>query len=65
MSNTGSFARQRHRLLVTSVVARDELGELVVENFVARQFGEPAFDVTGSRRRVAGEDVAEVTLALR
>jgi hypothetical protein len=64
MSNTGNFARQRYWFLVASVVARDELGQLVVEDFVARQFGEPALDVTGSRRRVAGEDVAVITLAL-
>ena len=50
MSISGSLRRQRDRLLVAAVVARNELGELVVEDLVARQFGQPAFDVTRSSR---------------
>ena len=57
------FARQRHGLLVATVVAGNEIGDRIIEHFRARQFRQPALDVTGSRRRIAGEDVAEVSLA--
>ena len=57
------FRRQRDRLLVAPVVARHEFGQVIIEDFRAREFGEPALDVSGRGRRVAGENVAEVALA--
>ena len=57
------FAGQGDRLLVAAVVAGHEIGDLVVEKFRARQFGQPAFDVAGRGGRVAGENVAEIALA--
>ena len=44
---------QRDRLFVAPVVAGDELGELVVENLLAREVGQAALDVARGRRRVA------------
>ena len=64
ISVSGSLQGRRHRLLVAPVVAGNEIGQLVVENFRAREFRQPALDVTRRRGRVAGEDVAEVALAL-
>ena len=58
------FARQRHRLLVAPVVARNEIRDRVIENFRAREFRQPALDVTRRGGRIAGEDVAEISLAL-
>ncbi len=55
---------QRDGFLVAPVVAGDRLGELVVENLVAREVGQAALDVARGRRRVAGVDVAEVPLPL-
>ena len=45
------FARQRHRLFVAPVVARNKIRDRVVENFRAREFGQTTFDVTRARRR--------------
>jgi hypothetical protein len=58
------FAGQGDRLLVSSVVTGNEIGDFVVENFRARQFREAAFDVARRGGDVAGEDVAEIALAL-
>ena len=60
---SGSLQGSVDRFLVAAVVAGDELGDLVVEQFRARQFREPALDVTRRGGGVAGEDVAEVSLA--
>ena len=57
------FAGQRDRLFVASVVARNEFSDLVVENFVARQFRQTAFDVTRSGSRIARENVSIISLA--
>src|SRR5205814_5550527 len=57
------FAREGYRLFVAAIVARDEFGDLVVEDFPARKFGETTFDVARRGGRIAGEDVAEVALA--
>ena len=58
------LAGQGDRLLVAPVVAGHELGDLVVEHLRARQLGQPALDVARRGGGVAGEDVAEVALAL-
>ena len=63
MSSERQFAGQRDRLLVAAVVAGNEIGDLVVEDFGARQFGQAAFDVARRGGEVAGENVAEIALA--
>ena len=57
------LGRQGHRLLVASVVARNKVGQILVEQFVARQFGQTTLNISRRRRIVACEDVAEVALA--
>ena len=57
------LAGQRDRLLVAAVVAGNKIGDFVVEKFRARQFGQAAFDVTRGGGRVAGENIAEISLA--
>ncbi len=57
------FARQRHRLLVAPVVARNKIGDRVVENFRAREFRQPAFDVTRRGGGIAGENISKISLA--
>ena len=64
MSSQRQLAGQGDRLLVAAVVAGHELGDLVVEHLRARQFGQPALDVTRRGGGVAGENVAEIALAL-
>ena len=58
------LAREQDRLLVAAVVARDVGGRLFVEDLVAREVREAALDVARGGGLVAGEDVAEVALAL-
>ena len=58
------FAWQSDRLFVAPIVARNEIGNGIVENFRAGEFRQPALDVTRSRRRISGEDIAEISLTL-
>ena len=58
------LGRQPHRLLHAAVVGVDELGQVLVEQGLARQRRQPALDVTGRRGLVTGEDVAVVALAV-
>ena len=58
------LGRQDDRLFVATVVGRPVLGEGLVEEGLAGELGQPALDVARRRGAVAGEDVAEVALAL-
>ena len=64
ISSSGNLGRQHDRLLAAAVVAGDEAGQLVIEELRAGQLGQPALDVARGGGRVAGEQVAEVPLAL-
>ena len=55
---------KRDRLLLAPVIGRDELGQIVVEELVARKVGQAALDVARGSRRIAGEKVAEIALPL-
>jgi len=57
------FARQRHRLLVAAVVARHKLGDRVVKNFRAREFGQATFDIARRGSGIARVNVAVIALA--
>ena len=60
----GDLGRERHRLLLPSVVRILVLGEVgIVENLL-RKREDSAFDVPGRRSLVAGQEVPEVTLLL-
>ncbi len=58
------LAGQGDGLLVAAIVAGDELGDFVVEQLRARELRQPALDVARGGGDVAGEDIAEVSLAL-
>ena len=60
----GQLGRQGDRLLVSSVVARNKLRQFVIEDFVAGQFCQAAFNIARGGRRITREDVAEVALSL-
>jgi hypothetical protein len=51
-------------LFVAAVVAGDEFGQFVVEDFIARELGQAHFDISRRGGRIAGEDIAEISLAL-
>ena len=55
---------KRERLLARSVVVRDPLGRLFVEENFLGELGKPAFDVTARCRAVAGERVSPVSLGI-
>ena len=59
-----NFDGKADRLFVAGVVGIDEFGDVVVEQHVAPELGEPRFNVTGRRGAVAGDDAAEVSLFL-
>ncbi len=58
------FARQRHRLLVAPVVARNKIGDRIIENFRAREFRQPALDVARRGGGIAGENISKISLSL-
>ena len=55
---------QRYRLAVAAIIGIDKLGDFRIEQDFMRQGRQPAFDITGGRGRIAGMDVAEVSLAV-
>ena len=55
---------QEDRLILTAIVGRLVGRELFVEQRFPRQRRQPTLDITGRRRRVAGEDIAVIPLPL-
>ena len=53
-----------NRLVLTAVVTLHPLCGLVVKDRIECEFRQPRLDITGSRRTVAGKDIAPVTLAV-
>ena len=56
--------RQRHGLLVATVVGGHPFGDLRAEDDIQREFGQAGFDVSRSSGVVAGEGVAPVALGV-
>ena len=63
-SSSGILAGRAHRFLHAAVIGVDELGQVLVEQGFACQWRQSALDVAGRRGLIAGEDVAEVSLAV-
>ena len=55
---------ERDGFFVATIVARDEFGHLVVEDFIAREFGEAHFDVSRGGGWIARENIPKISLAL-
>ena len=58
------FHRKRDRFLVAAVVGSLPFGGFRIEHHVEGEFRQTGFDVTGSRRAVARQDVSPVPLAI-
>ena len=60
----GDPGREGHRLLLASIVGRHGIGQVGIENLIAGQRSQPAFDITGGGGGITRQHIAEVPLPL-
>src|SRR5437667_7109014 len=50
--------------LAPSVIAWNKIGNLIIEEFISRQFGQAALDVPRLSSRIAREEIAVIALSI-